>query len=260
MARDYQSVADIYETLGDFRRAYENNFSALEIANRNLETDPRNVTFEKSAAVAYLNVATQARKIGRNAEALADTRAGLEWMRKSLSADPSNRQMQGLMAVAAITGAFNMLAIGQPAAAMANLNEGCAIYQSFYHSRPDSPGALVKVALCDAKKGDAARIAGAAQKAREYYQLAIRESQSADAQVDDKRLWFAAADAYSGLGDLARRSSASGCAEAVRWYRKSLEAWRHTGYPQEKDPYGFEMGDPGAVNRKVEQCASAPAH
>ena len=260
VARDYQSIADVYGQLGDFRRAYDNDVPALEIARKNLETDPRNVTFEKSAAIAYLNLATQARKIGRKRDALEDTRAGLEWMRKSLAADPNNQQMKGLMAIADVAGAFNLLAIDQPAAAMANLNAGCAIYQSFYHSRPDSPGALVKVVLCDAKKGDAARIAGAAQKAREYYQLAVRESQSVNSQLDDKRRWFAAADAYSGLGDLARRSSASGCAEAVRWYRKSLEAWRHTGYPQEKDPYGFEMGDPGAVNRKVEPCASAPAH
>jgi hypothetical protein len=113
------------------------------------------------------------------------------------------------------------------------------------------------VALCNAKKGDAARIGGAAQKAREYYELAVRESQSAHhPEVDDKALWFAAANAYAGFGDLARMSSGSGCAEAARWYRKSLDAWRHTGYPQEKDPYDFEMGDPGAVSRKLDQCGA----
>jgi tetratricopeptide (TPR) repeat protein/tRNA A-37 threonylcarbamoyl transferase component Bud32 len=255
VARDYQSIADVYESLGDFRRAYENNLPALEIAKRNLETDPRNVTFEKSAAIAYLNAATQARKIGHKAEAFADTRAGLEWMRTSLAADPNNQQMKGLMAVAAITGAFNLLEIGQPAEAMTELNEGCAIYQAFYQARPDSPGALLKVALCNAKKGDAARIGGATQKAREYYELALRESQSAHhPEVDDKALWFAAANAYAGFGDLALISFGSGCAEAARWYRKSLDAWRHTGYPQEKDPYDFEMGDPGAVSRKLDQC------
>jgi serine/threonine protein kinase len=259
VARDYQSVADVYDALGDFRRAYESNLAALEMAKKNLEIDPRNVTFEKSGAIAYLNVATQARKTGRKAEALADTRAGLEWMRKSLAADPNNQQIKGLMAVAAIAGAFNLLAIGQPAEAMTELNEGCAIYQSFYQSRPDSPGALLKVALCDAKKGDAARIIGAAQNAREHYELAVRESQSHHPEVDGQALWFAAADAYAGLGELARMSSGSGCAEAMPWYRKSLDAWRHTRYPQEKDPYGFEMGDPGAVSRKLEQCGSAPA-
>jgi serine/threonine protein kinase len=260
VARDYQSIADIYGQLGDFRRAYENDVPALELAKNNLETDPRNVTFEKSAAIAYLNAATQARKIGRKREALEDTRAGLEWMRKSLAADANNQQMKGLMAIAAVTGAFNLLAIGQPAAAIADLNEGCAIYQSFYQARPDSPGALVKVALCDAKKGDAARMAGAAQKAREYYELAVRESQSPHPQVDEQPLWFAAADAYAGLGDLALTSSGNECADAVPWYRKSLDAWRHTGYPKDKDPYGFEMGDPGAVSRKLEECGSAPAH
>jgi non-specific serine/threonine protein kinase/serine/threonine-protein kinase len=260
LARDYQSIAGVYDSLGDFRRAYENDLPALEIAKKNLETDPRNVTFEKSAAIAYLNLATQARKTGRKEEAFADTLAGLEWMRKSLAADPNNLQIRGLMAVAAITGAFNQLAIGQPAEAMAELNEGCAIYQSFYQLRPDSPGALLKVALCNAKKGDAARIGGAAQKAREYYELAVRESQSArHPEGDEIALWFAAADAYGGLGDLSRISSGSGCAEAVRWYRKSLDAWRHTGYPQEKDPYDFEMGDPGAVSRKLDQCGAAPA-
>jgi len=260
-ANDYGAISRVYENLGDIRRAYENDVASLGIEKKNLDTDPRNVTYEKSAGIAYVNAATEARKIGRKAEALADTRAGVEWMRKSLAADANNQQMQGLVAVVAVQGAFNLLAIGETAEAGTDLNDGCAIYESLYHSRADSPGALVRVALCDAKKGDVARIAGALQKAREFYELAIRESQlPGHPKVDDKDLWLAAADAYSGFGDLARMPSGSGCAEAVPWYRKSLDAWRHTGYPQEKDPYEFEMGDPGEVSRNLEECGSAPAH
>lgn len=69
------------------------------------------------------------------------------------------------------------------------------LVRAAYHSRPGGPGALVKVALCDAEKGDVARMAGATQKAREFYEPAIRESQlPGHPGVDDKDLWLAAAD------------------------------------------------------------------
>ncbi len=264
-ARAFEDIAAAYEYLGDNARSLENNDAALEPLQEALAADPENITFEKSAAIAYLNVATQARKLGRQHQGLADTRLGLDLMRKAVASDPNNQQMRSLMASVAIASGFNFFGAGLPKEALAEFREGCAIYLSFYRARPAAPGALAKVALCDAKLGDAARLMGDHNQANDLYRKCLAESIPAlSLESADPGLSFAVADAYAGLGDLALRGPQNqqghGCTNALPWFRKSLQAWKQTHYPNLKDPYGFEIGDGTDLKKKLHQCESLGGH
>jgi hypothetical protein len=72
---------------------------------------------------------------------------------------------------------------------------------------------------------------------------------------------YAAADAYSGLGDLTlknrigmgspRRNAT--LKEARSWYDKSLSAWKRIKHPNRFTPNGFQAGDPASVARKQDR-------
>ena len=152
------------------------------------------------------------------------------------------------------------MAAHQPEAAIAEIGHARSIYES--------RATAVNVASCNVKLGQAAVEAGHDQKAADYFHqaLTIVEPMISSEPADLDAL-YAAADAYSGLGELSGKRAhdrrlttearKSDWTEARSSYQSSLSAWRRIPHPNHTAPNFFQVGDPTAVAEKLKQSEAA---
>src|SRR5262249_52939247 len=145
-----------------------------------------------------------------------------------------------------------LMTANQPDAAMPEIEQARAIYESLAEA-----GSMnrANVAGCDVKLGEAAAKAGRDRTAAEHFRegLAISEPLISTEPADLDAL-YAAADAYSGLGDLmlqsARRTGVGAATRKARWieardwYQRSLKTWSRMEHPNHTSPNSFQVGDP----------------
>jgi len=121
--------------------------------------------------------------------------------------------------------------------------------------------------------GQASIKTGRDQKAEDYFRNALKLVEPlVSTQPADLDALYAAADAYSGLGELAKRraqhagSSAkrgkSDWSDAKSWYQQSLNTWHRIEHPNHTAPSSFQVGDPVTVGAdlKLAEAALALAH
>lgn len=98
-----------------------------------------------------------------------------------------------------------LTAANKPDAALTQMEDARAIHQSLHDA-----GSIgqANVAACDAKMREAMAKARRDQSVAEYFQRALKiEERLIASQPTDLDALYAAADAYSGLGDISARSS-----------------------------------------------------
>jgi non-specific serine/threonine protein kinase/serine/threonine-protein kinase len=263
----YGSMASVYDDMGDYLRAVEYNMKDLAIYQELVRADSKNALLQQGLAITYMNTGSSCARAGKIALAMDYSSRGLEIMRPLVSSASKNAFQQGIFAAMLVVRGTVLTAANQPDAAITEIEQGRSIYEAQFKAGSANQ---VNVAAADVKLGEAAGKAGHNQKAENYFHQSVT---IVDALIStepaDLDALYAAADAYSGLGELSMKSAQqtglpaerrkSYCADARSWYLKSLNTWRRIEHPNHTSPNSFQVGDPTVVARKLKQAESALA-
>ncbi len=265
LAIEYGSIASVYDDLGDYPRAVENNMKDLTIYQDLTRTDPKNALWRQGLAIAYMNTAASLARAGNIPLALDYSNRGLETIRPLMSDAPENSFRHVVFAAVLVLRGTVLIAANQADAAMREIEQGASIYESLYKAGTMNH---VNVAASDVKLGEAAAKAKHGQKATNFYHQALTIVEplisSASANLD---ALYTAADAYSGLGELSMNQARhpgltkaqrkSYWTEARSWYSLSLNTWHRIEHPNHTAPNSFQVGDPTIVAKELKLTEAA---
>jgi eukaryotic-like serine/threonine-protein kinase len=263
----YGSIASVYDDIGDYPHAVENNMKDLAIYQDLVRSDPKNVLLRQGIAIVYTNTAIACGRAGQIATALDYSNRGVEIIQSLASSGPQNAFQQYVFAAILIARGTILTTANQPGAAATELKRGRSIYESLYKAGNTNHA---NIAAADVKLGEACAKAGLDREAAEYFHQALTIVEplisSAPADLDAK---YAAADAYSGLGNLSMKAARHpglnleqrrlSWTEARSWCVLSLSAWRRIDHPNHTAPNFFQAGDPAVVVRNVKLTDAALA-
>src|SRR5215472_6861063 len=260
LAIDYGSIASVYDDLGDYSHALENNKKDLKIYQTLLEKDPNNALLKQGLSITYMNTAASAARAGNIPVALDDSSQSLEIMRKLVANAPEKAFQRGIFAAMLVVRGTILTIANQPESAIAEIQHGRSIYESLYKA---GAGEQVNVAAADVKLGEACSKASHDEVASEYFRQALTIAEPLiPANLD---AIYVAADAHSGLGDLSARkaqragqsaSRRSDWGEARSQYQESLNAWHRIEHPNHTAPNSFQVGDPAIVAKRLRLAES----
>lgn len=258
LAIAYLDVASVYDDLGAYSRAVENDQRYLAIYLRLSASDPKDVLLRQGLAIAYANTATALAKIGQTKSAIEDWNKGVEIMRDVVSLAPENvRQRHKLGEIIAAGGSILMRA-HQPRMALRQFEQARDLYQSL---GPKSDYDFANIADCTEEMGEAAALGADFQSATSYFRQALTVLEPLLSRHNTPvTALYGAADAYSGLGDVtlrkvqASRRNKGNWREARSWYAKSLDTWRRIPHPSHSGPNGVEVDNPAIVAKKLRKC------
>ncbi|PYV69722.1 MAG: hypothetical protein DMG97_21135 [Acidobacteria bacterium] len=94
----YGNIASIYDDVGDYSRAVENNLKDLAIYEDMVRADAKNALLRQGLAITYMNTASSYTRAGKIELALDYSNRGLEMMRGLMSSAPANAFQQGIFA------------------------------------------------------------------------------------------------------------------------------------------------------------------
>ena len=265
----YGSIARVYDSMGDYGRALENDRQCLEVYRDLIQADPKNALLKQGLAIAYVNTATAWARVAKHTTALEYSQIGLDIMRPLVVSSPQNAFQRKILAAMFAARGIILIGADQPEAALSELDQARSIYESLDQASDATKN--TDVAACAVKMGEAAARARHLHAAAGYFHqaLTILEPMLSNGKANLDAL-YAAADAYSGLGDLstkkAQQSSQivaqrrSSWLEARSWYLRSLATWGRIEHPNHTAPNAFQVGDPSIVTKalkKVEAALSA---
>jgi tetratricopeptide (TPR) repeat protein len=265
VAIDYGSIASVYDDIGDYPHSFENNMKGLEIYQGLTHTDPKNVLLHQGIAITYANTSSSCLRVGRIAMAKDYSNRSVEIIQSLASSGPQNAFRQYVFAAILIGRGTILTAANETGAAKTVLEHGRSIYETLYKAGNTNHA---NIAASDVKLGEAAAKAGHRQEAADDFHqaLTIVEPLLSTAPPDLDAI-YAAADAYSGLGDLsakaARRSGLSpkqrrsSWTETRSWYQLSQNTWRRIDHPNHTAPNFFQVGDPEVVAKELKQAEAA---
>ncbi len=270
VAIGYGDIASVYDDIGDYPHSAENNLKDLAIYLDLTSADPRNVLLQQGLAIVYTNTANSFSRTGQVAKAIDYSNRGLLIMRPLVSSGPKNSFRQYIFAAMLVAHGTILTAANQPEAAMAEIEHGRSIYELLFKAGNMNE---VNSAAAGVKLGEAAASARHYKAAAEFFHqaLAIVEPLIPRLPADLDAL-YAAADAYSGLGDVEakvarqpgsdRELRRAHWTEARSWYVQSQNVWRRIDHPNHTAPNSFHVGDPAIVARelKLAETALAPPH
>ena len=266
----YRDLAAVYGNLGDLGRQIANEQKSLEILQEISLADPENTTIRRSLAIEYTNIALALSKAGKTQRAEEQWQESLRIIRALVAPDPKNALNRHYMAGIVGAGGTIFMRERKPQAALKQFEEARSIYLDL----PDagggaSPFELASAAQCSVKLGEAEMLMGNAAGAGQDFHRALEIVASLIARrPPNLNALYAAADAYSGLGDLAlknlQKSDKGKSRRRPEWkeacadYAKSLEMWRQIEHPNRSAPgNSLDAGDPAQVQTKVAQCSTA---
>ena len=267
VAIGYGSIASVYDDMGDYPHALESNLKDLAIYQELADADPKNSLLKQGMAISYFNTANSFSRMGQHAKAIDYSNRGLQLMRPLVSSGPENSFQKGVFAAMLVYRGTILTAADQPGAAITDIEHGRSIYESLYKAGNTN---RVNVASADLKLGEAAAKAGHDQEAVNYFHedLAIAEPLISTTPPELDAL-YAAADGYSGLGDVSAKAAQQRGPTAevrkARWmdaqslYLKSQSAWRRIEHPNHSSPNSFQAGDPAVVEKKLKLAGAALA-
>jgi len=266
VAISYGEIASVYDDLGEYSRGLENNLKDLEIYQDLVHADPKNVLLQQGIAITYINTAMSAERAGELSLALDYSNRALEIMKSRISSAAENAFQRGIYAAMLVDRGTILIAANKPDAAIAEIEQGQSIYEALFKARGMSQA---NVAACEVKLGEAAVKARDATKAAGYFHQALGIAEPlTSTQPPDLDALYAAADAYSGLGELRAKEAERGhrkseWIEAQSWFQKSLNTWGRIEHPNHTAPNYFQVGDPAVVAqelRAVEKALTAAQH
>ncbi len=262
LAIDHGSIASVYDDLGDYPHALENNKKDLAIYQTLVAKDPNNALLQQGLSISSMNTASSASRAGNIPLALDESARSLEIMRKLVANAPEKAFQRGVFAAMLVMHGTILTLANQPEAAIGEIQRGRSVYEFLYKA---GAGEAVNVAAADVKLAEAAYKAGHDRAAAEYFQRALTIAEPLiPANLD---AIYVAADAHSGLGDLsvkrAQRPGASAAARNSNWtearsqYGASLSAWHRIEHPNHSAPNSFQVGDPAIVAKRLRLAESA---
>ena len=265
LAIDYGSIASVYDEGGDYPHALENNAKDLAMYQEIVQADPKNALLQQGLAITYMNTANSCARTGKIKLALDYSKRALDILRPIVSAAPDKAFQRGIFAAMLVIHGTILTAANQAQAAIPEIEHGRAIYESL--SKTGSTN-IVNVAAADVKLGQAAAKAGNELKSSDYLQRALEAVEPLiSGSSPDLDALYAAADAYSGLGDLnwkrssihgaSARERKSGLLAAQVSYQSSLNAWHRIPHPNHSAPNSFPAGDPAVVAEQLKQVGTA---
>ena len=265
VAIDYGSIASVDQDIGDFAGAVENNLKDLAIYQDLVRADSKNVLLRQGLAITYMNTADSCSRAGKVPLALDYSNRGLQIMQELVSSAPEKAFQRRIFAAMLVVRGTILTIANQPDAALVEIERGRTIYESLYKAGTINQ---VNVAAAEVKLGEAAAKGGYDQKAEDYFHQALTILEPLlGAQPIDLDTLYAAADAYSGLGELslkkAQGSASSqrnpGWIEAQSWYLRSQNTWQRIPHPNHAAPNSFQVGDPNTVGKQLQMIEAALA-
>ncbi len=255
----YGNIASVYDDIGDYQNAVENNLRDLAIYQELIQSDPQNALLRQGLAIAYLNTAGSSSRAGNLHQALAYSSKGLEIMQNLTGSASENAFQKGILAAMHVVRGTILTAANQPEAAIPLIERGRSLYKLLTASGGSSTS---NVAACEVKLGEALVKARTYQKAEEHFRTALAIVDPLIVrQPADLDALYTAADAFSGLGDVSSaKARGTGLTKADRkaaWndakssYAASLDVWRRIEHPNHTAPSSFQVGDPTAVKKKL---------
>jgi tetratricopeptide (TPR) repeat protein len=265
VAIDYGSIASVYDDLGDYPRSVENNKNDLEIYQDLVRADPKNALLRQGLAISYMNTATSCGRAGQIPVALDYSDRALEIMRPLASSAAQTAFQQYVFAAMLIGRGTILTAANRPEAAITEIEHGRSIYDTLFKA---GAGNEVNVAASNVKLGEAAAKAAHDQEAANYFHQAVAMTEPMIAtEPADLDALYAAADAYSELGDLSTKAAQqpglssqrrkSHWTEARSWYVLSLNTWRRIEHPNHTAPNSFQVGDPTVLAKELKLAEAA---
>ena len=253
----------MYDDLGDYPRALENNLKDLEIYEELARNDPKNNILQRGIAISSANTAASYARVGKLDLALDYSNRSLQIMHKVIAAAPEKGYGSRVLASLLIYRGSILMMANQPEAAIAEIEHGRMIFQSLYKSGGVDQ---VYVAAADVKLAQAEFQAGHDEAAAVDFREALN---IADPLIEANNLEaiYAAADAHAGLGNLsakqARRHGQTAEARMAHWteaqkqYQQSLDEWHRLEHPNHSSPImGFPVGDPALVAKQLSVAKS----
>ena len=261
----YGNIASVYDDVGDYAHAVENNTRDLAIYQELVRLDPQNALLRQGLAIAYMNTAGSSSRAGNISQALADSRKGLDIMQDLAGSASENAFQKGILAAMHVVRGTILTAADQPEAAISLIERGRSLYKVLADAGATS---VANLGACEVKLGEAALKAKSYSKASEHFHaaLAIVEPLISREPADLDGL-YTAADAFSGLGDVSSaKARGTGLTKAERvsaWedakssFANSLNVWRKIEHPNHTAPSSFQVGDPLTVKKKMKAAESA---
>jgi non-specific serine/threonine protein kinase/serine/threonine-protein kinase len=270
VAMAYGSIGSVYDDMGDYPRSLENNLKDVAIYEQLLAADQKNALLQQGLAIASTNTAASAARAGKIEMALDYSNRALGRMRPLASSGPKNAFQQHVFAAILVIRGTILIAARQPEAARAEIEHGRSIYEALFKAGNMTE---VNAAAATVKLGEALAAAGdSRESAKTFHEaLAILEPINA-AQPPNLDALYAAADAYSGLGELSVKGARQPGLDAGRrktlwteahsWFSRSQSTWGRIEHPNHTAPNSFQAGDPAVVARelKVTDTALASLH
>jgi eukaryotic-like serine/threonine-protein kinase len=262
----YGSIASVYDDLGDYERAVENDAKDLAIYQDLNRADPKNALLRQGLAIAYANAATAGSRAGKMESALDYSSKGVEIMRTVVASATENAFQRGVFAAILASHGTVLISAGRSAEAIPVLANARSIYESL--SKSGSTFKRANVAACNVKLGEAEAQAKHEATAADYFHqaLAVAEPLISTDPPDPDAL-YAAADAYSGLGSLSIRKAQqrgqttqlrkANWTEAKTWDQRSLDTWHRIDHPNHAAPNSFQAGDPLIVAKELKTAEAA---
>ena len=266
LAVDYGTIASVYDDIGDYPRAVENNMKDLEIYQELVSHDPKNFLLRRGLAIASVNTAASCVRTGQINLAMEYSNRGLAIMDELAASAPDKSYQQRKLAQMLVIRGIVLTAANQPKGAIAEIERARSIYQERYKN--GNAGDQVNVAAADVKLGEAEARSGHEQAAVRDFQQAldmVRPMMSREPPAVDA-LYFAA-DAWSGLAEIRLRSAHrpgepaekrnADLTEAKLGFSESLHTWQRIPHPYHTAPNSFQVGDPALVAKRLKMAMSA---
>ena len=268
VAMAYGSIASVYDDIGDYAHAVENDSKGVAIYQELNRADPKNALLRQGLAIAYTNTATAAARVEKFDMALDYSSKGLEIMRGLVSSAAANAYPKHIFAAMLAARGTILLEARKPEAAITEFENARSLYESQVNAGASDKKSTL--AACDVKLGEASAGAGHEQSARVYFHRALSiTAPLISGENADLDAVYVTADAYSGLGDLSVKSARkpaqtmpqrrSAWTEARSWYQQSQNTWRRIEHPNHTAPNSFQVGDPTIVAKQLKLTEAALA-
>jgi serine/threonine protein kinase len=260
----YGNIASVYDDIGDYKHAVENNSRDLAIYQQLAGSDPQNALLRQGLAIAYMNTAGSSSRAGNLDDALEDSKKGLDIMQDLAGSGSENAFQQGILAAMHVVRGTILTAANQPEAAIPLIERGRSLYKKLEEEGGTS---AANGAACEVKLGEASLKAKRYQNAAEHFRAALAGVEPLiSREPADLDGLYTAADAHAGLGDVSSakakgaQSNAekrSAWEEAKSSFAASLGVWQRIEHPNHSAPSSFQVGDPSTVKKKLTEAETA---
>jgi len=250
---------------GDAQSALASFQRSLGILQELEKADPQDSLYHLDAAGATAGIARALGAKGNSAEALAMLSKAIGILEENYAQNHSYTDIPYWLGQDHIWRGEILARAGNERSALEEYRTGISALEGLSNSTA-SVSTQCDLASGYTKIGRVLASTGDRQQASTFYSKALKIAEPLrSANPPNVLALYAAADAYSGMGDLVSggllQSTATGpepeedhLRKSCDWYRKSADTWRLIPSPGRTTPSGFESGDPEAVANKLRRC------